>query len=280
MATTKLYNATDLYDDRRVKFWCGPGAVAIVTGWPLSAIRRHLWRNKTGWIDGLEPALRAAGWAVRSSRNDVYDGRPQQQFVPASAVRATDFPTLAQWSRRRERRDEVNVVLVGGRGTLHWIVVAGNRAADVSSAGAQPLSKFGLRRSRVRKVYAVERVRHVPRPAPRQKRGAGPRRPVAPYRVGYVDSNDGFVPVGDGSWRSKHAADHDTHFAGQLCERHGLQRPDWEGKPVEPVVVQRRRDGRFVRAFVFGLVCDGLARMDELDWQATPVDAVQSECRI
>lgn len=268
--TTKLYCADDL-NDGRATFWCGPGAVAIITGWPQSAIRKHLPRNKVGWIEDLEPAFEAAGWRVASSANDVSSTGLQRELDRP----ARDFPTLAQWSRRRARRDEVNLVLIGGATRLHWIVVTGNRMADVSN-GPKPVGQSRQRRRRVRKVYRVHRVRRVARPAPHEKRGR--RGPARPYRAGYVNDNNWFVPMFE-TFVSRDDADRLAGEACRACQRLGLYRPDFEGKLDTPVVIQRRRDGRFTRAAAFGNVCDGLRAVSEIEWYACPADAAFEECR-
>lgn len=136
--------------DFRGHLWCGPAAIAAVTGEPTSrAVReikavRAAYGNDAGPIKGTWPSevARAIGrirptWGIEV----VYFDRVRMTF--------------SQWRNHRRRSDRVYIVAITG----HFLAVAGNKLMDDNNREWIPVSEYHKQRAIVRKVIQIRRRR-------------------------------------------------------------------------------------------------------------------------
>ena len=146
-----------LKNDTRGRGYCGPTAVACITGKPLSKVldTMRAARGRPGPVRGTGPSLvgrslDALGWSATPIRIHHPSGG-------GWSVR----PTVAAYLRSRTK-DLMNVHLLMIVGTFsgggHWIVVKGRKMVDTFTKGEPVfISKAPHRRCRVHAVYRVTR---------------------------------------------------------------------------------------------------------------------------
>lgn len=137
--------------------WCGPSAIAAITGLTYEAARtllrgRRLSRGITKPVKGvsraeMRDALQTLGYTMLCL--PLLDSKEL---------------TLARWIAKRPKDLVPEIVLVNTTG--HWLVVKGRKAAD--SKHPQPVftSQFGGRRARVKAAYRVRPDAITPTSAP------------------------------------------------------------------------------------------------------------------
>lgn len=136
------------------RLWCGPAAVAAVTGAPTSRIHAiiaaeratHGFRRGEGikgtWPNELRLAMFALGYRCI--------------WHAGANVAGTPRPTFAQFRRARapELRDAALVVSLTG----HFVALAGNRLVDNRYRDPIMASDYPHQRTRVEGAYAVTRL--------------------------------------------------------------------------------------------------------------------------
>lgn len=127
------------------KLWCGPGAIALVTGRPTSEIYAH--------ADAI------AGHPVKGMLfSEFFDTLKKCGYRQTLVwqVLGNGRMTLRQWAQanRHLTRGRPIVVHVGN----HYGVVAGRRYVDNQTRDPVPLSESKYLRSYVRHAWSVERV--------------------------------------------------------------------------------------------------------------------------
>jgi hypothetical protein len=138
------------------KLWCGPGAIALVTGLPTSLIYAHAdaeRRSRGGkrGVEGMYPTelwavLRACGYRVTEVFNARGDGLTLRQFSRSKGALFADRPAIIQ---------------VGN----HFGVVVGRRYVDNQTGDPIYIGDSKYLRSFVTAAWVVERV-SGPLPAP------------------------------------------------------------------------------------------------------------------
>lgn len=156
----------DKHDRPSQKRWCGPSALAIVTGLTYDdayaqaskALRRkrivgmscHEMRlafARAGWNMGLNTL---EGGMPRRDRRSYYRMMGLQE---AKLPPPTTAMTLAKWLETRTLGQQMTTFLVNvGR---HWIVVRGTKMADNHTREPVPVDTCPHRRKRVYGTYAL-----------------------------------------------------------------------------------------------------------------------------
>lgn len=139
-----LHSVTGVPKGRRC--WCGPAALAIITGQRYDAMLALLGdvaqRSRVMGVHDWEmrAALRATGW--------------EMMRVPANP----DL-TLAAWMRARSANQQAVLYLVCiSRSKGHYVVVQGRKAADNHTKAPVWLTDFPHRRKRINQVHAVHTI--------------------------------------------------------------------------------------------------------------------------
>ena len=122
--------------------YCGPAALSIITGKPVSEVMRILHtyvlerrRVRGMWNHEMESCLWKMGYETRLVQ------------LPLR------MPTVAQWLRNERKPDDTFLVQV----SHHYIVVRGRKIADNRNPEGVFLRQYQHRRSRVHKVWHVYR---------------------------------------------------------------------------------------------------------------------------
>lgn len=143
--------------DRATTLWCGPGALAILSGRPTSEIHRVL-QGVTGrktikglWTGELCKAADKLGITLTRTASIQHE------------------PTLAQWTRQNKALLASHTMLL--QVSNHYVVVSGRQFVDNQNQTPIPLSKAPGRRRRVKHVLLVSehgRPVQIPTPAPKR----------------------------------------------------------------------------------------------------------------
>lgn len=133
-----------ILNDTRGHVWCGPGAIAAITGKPLSQVKEAIYgvRGKRSPIMGMSEievahTLRALGL------------RP----APARKYSKDERPTLARWLRERYKFQMGKTYLVNI--TDHFVVIRGRKFIDNQTLEPVFIRSAPKRRARVKSVRAV-----------------------------------------------------------------------------------------------------------------------------
>ncbi|WOB06515.1 hypothetical protein [Piscinibacter gummiphilus] len=138
------------------KLWCGPGAIALVTGLPTSLIYAHAdaERRSRGGKRGVQGMYNSELWAVLRACGfrvtEVYNSRGEQ-------------PTLKQFARDKASLFAARPIIVHVGD--HYGVLIGRRYADNQTRDPIYVGDCTYLRSRVCAAWAVERI-GKPLPAP------------------------------------------------------------------------------------------------------------------
>lgn len=144
---TRLY---EIHHDFPGRLWCGPAAIAAVTGAPtsraVSAIKavRDKYGDFVGPVKGTWP-------------NEI--ARAIGRIRPTWSIEVIHFEyfktTLAQWRNYHRQSNLIYVVAITG----HFLAVAGNKLMDDNNREWIPVSEYHKQRAIVRKVIQIRRRR-------------------------------------------------------------------------------------------------------------------------
>jgi len=145
--------------DNRSKLWCGPAAIAAVTGQPTSVVTRALLQVRDGkpvkgiYNHELLGALRMLG------------------YMPSEEVRVRGPLTLAEFAAKHRNLFSERPMIVQVTG--HYVVLAGRRFVDSHTMTPVWLKDAPHRRRRVEWAWSFTKWGEPTMPAPRQADRAG-----------------------------------------------------------------------------------------------------------
>jgi hypothetical protein len=135
--------------DLRTKLWCGPAALAAITGMPTSQVVEHIKADRRRrrksprvigtTIDDVERMLRNVGYQV---------------FITDVLYHPIDQPTFSEWLALRRPPGRAYLVMLERENEYHWVAVTRTHFAD-NSVGPIPVEVAPYRRSRVHTVLSV-----------------------------------------------------------------------------------------------------------------------------
>lgn len=140
-------------DPRPVGAWCGPSALAAITGKSVVEVedailayrkrnppprrnRGHRGRVVSMWWSEVEPVCKALGWRVIEN---LRHGNP----------------TFAAWRRTRSGIGPYLVLITG-----HFVAVSGHWFVDSNNREPIPATKYRHQRTRVKRVARLEPMEH------------------------------------------------------------------------------------------------------------------------
>lgn len=126
---------------KRTKMWCGPSALAIITGEDYETCRATLSKITN------RPVMGVHNCDMRSALNRFGYGMDARWFKPDS--------TLAQWLKDRNSKSLFLVVL-----SNHYIVVQGRKACDNHTKTPVFTGDMRLRRARIQNVFEITEKPH------------------------------------------------------------------------------------------------------------------------
>jgi DNA-binding transcriptional regulator YiaG len=146
-------------NDTPRRVWCGPAAVCMITGAPVSQVMRLLraerdqsdvCRRKDGsrWpltgvgLCDLQPVFKELGFVVR----------PVPDELAPAAGHWNARPTLARWLEHPARSGSATYLIKVPR---HYLVIRGTRGGDNGTGGPVPLSRVPCRDRDVEEVHEV-----------------------------------------------------------------------------------------------------------------------------
>lgn len=137
--------------------WCGPAAVAILTGRPSGDVARHM-RRYTGRRQITTTSVREVSDALRCLGNlyltEIRNYEDLPKLPSVDGFRA-GRPTLAAVLRGRTAIERRQTWLVSAGN--HWCVVSGRRyACGLTNGRAVWIGEAPRRRARVRAAYIVD----------------------------------------------------------------------------------------------------------------------------
>lgn len=157
--TTTRSHPTDLYrrtlycveNDTKAKAFCGPTAIAAITGQPISIVRDacRMARYGATWPTSLQRAPNV--WGVS---NKVLEKALRILGYVGRWDKVDGNPTLASWldNRTAEQRHRLCVVNV----TRHYVAVAGYEFVDTfTRGGVVDIDEAPHRRKRVKRAFVV-----------------------------------------------------------------------------------------------------------------------------
>ncbi|WP_421927165.1 hypothetical protein [Neoaquamicrobium sediminum] len=184
-----MYHSTELHrmhlhfveNDTSSRAFCGPTALAALTGQPISVVRDacRMARHGNDWPARLPRAPR-----VRGVSNVVLEKALRLLGFTGRWVRVAGNPTLAAWLERRTREERYRPCIVNVTG--HYVTVSGYEFVDTFTRGkVVDVGEAPGRRKRVQRVFIVTaKVTPTPivtkKPAPRTPR---PRGASSDYRA-------------------------------------------------------------------------------------------------
>ena len=143
--STKLH---PIKHDLKTVLWCGPAALATISGQPTSVVREAI-RQHVRERNGKPAVIKGLNWTplIAAARTLGYELKFRS--IPGKR------PTLAQWLRqnREHYRDTPYIVNVTG----HYVTVCGRSFIDNKTGKTVPLSQAPGRRCRVVAYFRVEK---------------------------------------------------------------------------------------------------------------------------
>jgi hypothetical protein len=130
--------------NKRTRMWCGPSAIAAVTGKTyddaLLALKAESGRDVVMGVQviHLQRALARMG----------------HRMTPVCSFIKSERPTLAAWLKGRDAELRASVVIVNV--TRHYVTVKGNRIVDNLTGKPVATSKYPKRRVRVKAAWRVD----------------------------------------------------------------------------------------------------------------------------
>lgn len=150
--------------DIKTTLWCGPAALAAITGKPVSHIMQTI-KNCTGMrrVQGMwESQLRKVALRYGISLETILQERDFYPAYNGGVMKAK--PTLAKWLRENKSvYAEHPVILTVGH---HFVTVHGRRLIDNHTMKPVSLKSAPHRRARVRHVMVAKPAVAVPVAAP------------------------------------------------------------------------------------------------------------------
>lgn len=154
-----MFKLHPIVKDIKNVVWCGPGALATISGRPVSEVM-HVVRKVTGQASPkgvryshLERSARLLGYALEE--------------IP---IHWGKLSTMARWTADNRSTLQSNAVVLCL--SNHYVTVSGRTFNDNASVVPIPLKKAPYRRSRVRRAWRVVKIPGnvpaivVPPPAP------------------------------------------------------------------------------------------------------------------
>lgn len=144
-----------LVNDSGRQTWCGPAAVSIIVGEPMSAVVAAIRKYK--YAVGDRSPLKGTRFAELQAAlihfgHDAYASENEH----ISRVGEIDkHKSLARWARERRNASETNLVMLASHRGAHWLVVEADVFADSATPRPTPLMKCPYRRRRVNMVWRV-----------------------------------------------------------------------------------------------------------------------------
>jgi hypothetical protein len=136
----------EINHDRRSTLWCGPAAIAAVTGKPTSEI--HAKISEVGGRQNIK------GVYNRELLNTLQAlGAPAEEVWSLRWSTHSKPPTLAAWLRENRSLYADRPVIV--QVTRHYVTVFGKRLIDNTTGGTVALGSAPHRRARVKRAWAV-----------------------------------------------------------------------------------------------------------------------------
>lgn len=165
---SKLFNPIN--HDLKTTLWCGPGALAIMSGQPTSVIREVLRK-----VSGRQTIK-----GVYHSEMERAAEKLGYRLERVSAVTSAARRTFAAWEKANRElfADTLHLLNVGN----HYVTVAGRQFCDNWTKTPVPLKKAPKRRRRVKAVWRIVKVAEIPPdalpkvPEPKKDTEAKPRR--------------------------------------------------------------------------------------------------------
>lgn len=147
--------------DYKAKLWCGIAALAAITGRPTSVCRDEVAKVRRYHNPGAPVRISGIYHFEMTEALQALGYRAQQvaRFHGPAATR----PTLAAWLKTRDGALTKGVLLI----TIgqHFVTVEGKRFVDNRQQDPVFIREAAGRRSRVRRVYLVQRATALGRAA-------------------------------------------------------------------------------------------------------------------
>ena len=134
-----------IINDTNGRCWCGPGAIAAITGLPLSQVKEAIYAMR-----GQRRVTRMTEYEVRDTLLHMgYRPSPPQKFP------SDDRPSLARWLRERLPHQLKPVYLVNLTG--HFMVAKGRKIVDNSTLTPVWIGDAPYRRAKVVSIRRINR---------------------------------------------------------------------------------------------------------------------------